>query len=157
MANEDGRDKSGEAVGRANKGPGAPKGNLNAWKHGRYSRRKDIVLTCRLCAAANRCIHRNMENPDAPCVYEKRLKEPEDLTSVDGLRAFLQQLIELDYARYRRGLILEILGGGLLDGDLTKLGQHLQKEIYTLGRLIEIGELEERVKRLEEAILNETT
>ena len=150
MGEESRLDKGTGIAGGGNKrGPGAPRGNFNAWKHGKFSRRRGIVLTCRICAAAERCVHRNAQNPDLPCVYERKLAGVKDLTTIDGLKTFLRELIELDYGRYCRGLIFEVLGGGLLDSDLTRLAGHIRAEIQTLGRLMELGELEERVRRLE--------
>jgi len=129
------------------KGPGAPLGNTNAFKHGKYSKRRDLILTCRTCAAKSQCDKFDKSNPNVPCVFEK--VEKIDLSDIGKLTDFLRHLIELDYLRYRRGCNFEVLSGGLLDGDLIKLGQHIQKENYTLGQLTELSELEKRVKSLE--------
>jgi hypothetical protein len=65
---------------------------------------------------------------------------------------FLRELIGLDYSRYRRGLNFEILSGGVMDMDVTRLSQNIQRAIYTLGRLTELSELEKRVEALEAKI-----
>lgn len=135
---------------RTGKAPGAPKGNTNAWKSGKYSQRKDIILTCRTCSVKTKCENFDASNLNAPCAFEK-IPKP-DVSTVEKLTDFLRHLIELDYLRYRRGCNFEIFLGGILDGDLIRLGQHLQKEIYTLARLTELSELDSRVAALESKI-----
>lgn len=132
------------------KGPGAPKNNFNAWKSGVYSKRKGIILICRLCVAKPKCPKYNEAEPNQPCYFEK-FKEP-DLGDLSKLCNFLKELITLDYTRYRRGLNFEILSGGLQDLDVTKLSQNIQRGIYTLRRLEELSTLEQRLKSLEEKI-----
>lgn len=135
---------------KTNNGPGAPIGNLNAWKHGRYSKRKDIILTCRTCALKDVCSDYNDENKVSPCVYEQ-IDRP-NLSDLANLCDFLRELIETDYMRYRRSCNFEILEGGRIDSETTKLSKHIKDELYTLGRLSEIGELEKRVEQLEQRI-----
>jgi len=125
---------------------GAPSGNLNAWKHGRYSKRRDIILTCRTCALKDACEEYDSENPTMPCVYEK-IDRP-DLSNMTKLCDFLRELMETDYMRYRRSCNFEILQGGRIDPETTKLSKHVKDEIYTLGRLSELSELEKRISDL---------
>ena len=135
---------------KTNGGPGAPKGNFNAWKTGVYSSRKGLVLICRTCAAKRQCPKFNSSNPNQPCHFE-RFEAP-DLSNMSKLCNFLRELIELDYTRYRRGLNFEVLSGGMMDMDVTRLSQSIQKAISTLCRLAELSELEQRVAVLEEKI-----
>jgi hypothetical protein len=134
------------------KGPGAPLGNTNAFKHGKYSKRRDLILTCRTCAGKSHCDKYDSSNPNVACAFEKL--DRIDLTDIGKLTDFLRNLIEIDYLRYRRGCNFEIFSGGMLDGDLIKLGQHIQRGIYTLGQLLQVSELERRVAALEAKIEN---
>jgi hypothetical protein len=142
-----------EAQSTTNKktnGPGAPKGNFNAWKSGVHSSRKGLILICRTCVAKSKCPKYSENEPNQPCYFE-RFEAP-DLSDMSKLCDFLRELIGLDYSRYRRGLNFEILSGGVMDMDVTRLSQNIQRAIYTLGRLTELSELEKRVEALEAKI-----
>jgi len=52
---------------------GAPFGNLNSLKHGKFSKRD--FLTCATCAAKSKCQYFNKENQLQLCVFEKRLEK----------------------------------------------------------------------------------
>jgi len=133
---------------KAGKGPGAPKGNLNAYKHGKYSQRRDIILTCATCAAVKQCDKYNAEKKKSACSYEK-IEKP-DLGSVEGLINFLKDLIEMDFLRLRRCYQFEILTGGMIDGEAIKLGQHIRNIVFTIAKLTELSEVEKQIQLLDE-------
>jgi hypothetical protein len=139
-------------MGEAKRKKGGQPNNLNAWKNGKFSKRKDIILTCRTCAAKERCEKYDETQPNQPCAFET-IEKP-NLSTVENLADFLRHLIELDYLRLRRCYQFECFQGGMLDPDAIKLGQHIRNEIYTLARLTELGELEQRVAALEAKIEN---
>ncbi len=133
---------------KTGKGPGAPKGNLNAYKHGKYSQRRDIILTCATCAAVKQCDKYNALKPKSACHYEK-IEKP-DLRSVEGLINFLKDLIEMDFLRLRRCYQFEILTGGMIDAEAVKLGNHIRNLVFTIGRLQELSEIEKQIQLLDE-------
>ena len=128
---------------------GAPVGNVNAVKHGKYSS-KDF-LTCAVCVARKKCEHFNENNQLQVCIYEKKLKKP-DLSSIEKLLDFLRELLSIDWLRFQRAVALEKLGGGLMDQDALKLEFHVNNVINTMSRLMQLNDLEKRVKSLEEKI-----
>jgi len=147
MSKENSYDGASDTTSEKTKRRGAPSGNMNAWKHGKYSSRRDIILTCRTCVAKSQC---EKYDESKPCFYEK-VQKP-DLGDVGKLADFLRHLIELDYLRLRRCYHFEVLQGGLIDADAFKLGRHIRNEIYTLARLTELSDIEKRLERLEQKL-----
>jgi len=133
---------------KTGKGPGAPKGNLNAWKSGKYSQRRDIILTCATCAATKQCDKYNAEKKKSACHFEK-ISKP-NLENVEGLINFLKDLIDMDFLRLRRCYQFEILTGGMIDGEAIKLGQHLRNIVFTIAKLKELSEIEKQIQLLDE-------
>ena len=128
---------------------GAPVGNVNAVKHGKYSDRD--FLTCAVCVAKKKCPEFDEENPMRVCVYEKNLKKP-DLSSIEKLLDFLKELLSVDWLRFQRAVAFERLSGGMLDADALKLENHINYVIQTMSKLIQISDFEKRVEALEEKI-----
>ena len=128
---------------------GAPVGNVNAVKHGKYSDRD--FLTCAVCVAKKKCPEFDEENPMRVCVYEKKLKKP-DLSSIEKLLDFLKELLSVDWLRFQRAVAFERLSGGMLDADALKLENHINYVIQTMSKLIQISDFEKRVEALEEKI-----
>ena len=128
---------------------GAPVGNVNAVKHGKYSDRD--FLTCAVCVAKSKCTEFDKENPMRVCVYEKKLEKP-DLSTIEKLIDFLRELLSVDWLRFQRAIAFERLSGGMLDSDGLKLEFHMNNIINTMSRLMQLNDLEKRVKSLEEKI-----
>lgn len=128
---------------------GAPKNNVNAVKHGKYSK-KDILI-CATCAAQKRCDKFNPEKPNTACYYEKRLEKP-DLSSVDNMVDFLKEIITMDFLRLQRCFVFERLQGGLIDSDAIKLEIHITNVARVIAKLIEITEIQGRVEELEKRL-----
>lgn len=74
------------------------------------------------------------------------------MENVEGLINFLKELIEMDFLRLRRCYQFEILTGGMIDNDAIKLGQHIRNMIFTIAKLTELSEIENRVAVLESKI-----
>ena len=126
---------------------GAPKGNKNALKHGKYS--ESDFLTCAVCVAKNKCEHYSAENTMQVCIFEKKLTKP-DLKTIEKLLDFLRELLSVDWLRFQRSIAFERLSGGMLDADALKLEGHMRGVAFTIAKLSELSELEKRVGALEE-------
>jgi len=128
---------------------GAPKGNKNAVKHGKYSDRD--FLTCSVCVAKGKCTEFDEENQMRVCVYEKKVKKP-DLSTIEKLLDFLREILSVDWLRFQRAVAFERLSGGMLDTDALKLEGHMRGVAFTIAKLSELSDLEKRVSTLEEKI-----
>jgi hypothetical protein len=131
---------------------GAPIGNTNAVKHGKYSSRD--FLTCAVCVAKKKCPKFLEENQMRVCVYEKKLEKP-DLSTIEKLIDFLRELLSADWLRFQRAVSFERLSGGMLDGDALKLEGHMRGVVFTIAKLSELSELERRVTALEKNLSEE--
>jgi hypothetical protein len=128
---------------------GAPKGNKNAVKHGKYSERD--FLTCAVCVAKNKCEHFDESNQMQVCIFEKKLEKP-DISTIEKLLDFLRELLSVDWLRFQRAIAFERLSGGMLDADALKLEGHMRGVAFTMGKMMELSELEKRVAALEAKI-----
>jgi hypothetical protein len=127
---------------------GQPK-NKNAVKHGKYSDRD--FLTCAVCVAKKKCEHYSANNPMQVCIFEKKLEKP-DISTIEKLLDFLRELLTVDWLRFQRAIAFERLSGGMLDADALKLEGHMRGVAFTIARLSELNELEQRVAALEAKI-----
>lgn len=128
---------------------GAPVGNVNALRHGKFSERDFLLCSC--CAAKSKCPEFDKENQMRVCVYEKKLEKP-DLSTIEKLIDFLRELLSADWLRLQRAIAFERLSGGMLDADALKLEFHLNNVINTMSRLMQLNDLEKRLRSLEERI-----
>jgi hypothetical protein len=126
---------------------GAPVGNVNAVKHGKYSSRD--FLTCAVCVAKKKCPKFLEENQMRVCVYEKKLEKP-DLSTIFKLIDFLRELLAADWLRFQRAVAFERLSGGMLDGDALKLEGHMRGVAFTIAKLSELSEIEKQIQSLDE-------
>ena len=114
---------------------GAPIGNVNAVKHGKYSDRD--FLTCAVCVAKKKCEHFDENNQLHVCIFEKTLEKP-DLSSIEKLLDFLRELLSVDWLRFQRAVAFERLSGGMLDADALKLEFHMRGVAFTIAKLSEL-------------------
>ena len=126
---------------------GAPYGNKNAVRHGKYSDRD--FLTCAVCVAKSKCAEFDENNQMRVCVYEKKLEKP-DLSSIEKLLDFLKELLSVDWLRFQRAVAFERLSGGMLDVDALKLEGHMRGVAFTIAKLSELSELERRIAEVDE-------
>jgi hypothetical protein len=126
---------------------GAPKGNKNALKHGKYS--ESDFLTCAVCVAKNKCEHFDENNQLHVCAFEKKLEKP-DLKTISNLLDFLRELLSVDWLRFQRAIAFERLSGGMLDADALKLEGHMRGVAFTIAKLSELSEIEKQIQQLDE-------
>lgn len=126
---------------------GAPVGNVNAVKHGKYSDRD--FLTCSVCVAKKKCEHFDENNQLQVCIFEKKLKKP-DLSTIEKLLDFLREILSVDWLRFQRAVAFERLSGGMLDTDALKLEAHMRGVAFTIAKLSEISEIEKQIQTLDE-------
>jgi hypothetical protein len=130
---------------------GGQPNNTNAVKHGKYSDRD--FLTCAVCVAKSKCAEFDENNQLRVCVYEKKLEKP-DLSTIEKLLDFLKEILSVDWLRFQRAIAFERLSGGMLDADALKLEAHMRGVVFTIAKLSELSELEQRVAALEAKIEN---
>lgn len=126
---------------------GAPVGNVNAVKHGKYSDRD--FLTCAVCVAKSKCEHYDTSNQLQVCIFEKKLLKP-DLSTIEKLLDFLRELLSVDWLRFQRAVAFERLSGGMLDADALKLEGHMRGVAFTIAKLTEMSEIEKQIQQLDE-------
>lgn len=126
---------------------GAPKGNKNALKHGKYS--ESDFLTCAVCVAKNKCEHYDANNQLQVCIFEKKLAKP-DLSTIEKLLDFLRALLSVDWLRFQRAIAFERLSGGMIDQDALKLEGHMRGVAFTIAKLSELSETEKQLQSLDE-------
>lgn len=116
---------------------GAPKGNINAMRHGIYSK-KLPALACDTCPIAGQCY---MHRPGNVCAFDKEFKKLQ-VTDVESAIDIMRDMVNTDLERVQRQLLFETAQGGVANTDTTGLLNATFQKVDKVRELMKVRELQ---------------